>query len=233
MTNQQPAPTLATSVSTKYVAYYRVSTKKQGDSGLGLDAQRSAVAGFVRGAIVAEFTEVESGKRNQREQLGMAIGRAKKEGAVLVIAKLDRLSRNAGFIFALRDSGVSFQCVDLPEANTLTIGIFATLAQHEREMISQRTKAALDAKRAQGAVLGKPENLTPEAQAKGVAGNVRRAAQNENNRRAASMIGLMRQAGRNYTQIAEELNRAGFRTARGGEFQTTQVMRLIKRQPSG
>ena len=109
-----------------YVAYYRVSTKKQGESGLGLDAQRSAVAGFVKGAIIAEFTEVESGKKNQREQLRLAIGRAKKEGAVLVIAKLDRLSRNASFIFTLRDSGVNFQCVDMPDANTLTIGIFAT-----------------------------------------------------------------------------------------------------------
>ncbi len=231
MSNQLPMP--ATSGPTRYVAYYRVSTKKQGESGLGLDAQRSAVGNFVKGVIVAEFTEVESGKRNQREQLRLAIERTRKEGAVLVIAKLDRLSRNASFIFALRDSGVSFQCVDLPEANTLTIGIFATLAQHEREMISQRTKAALDAKRAQGAVLGKPENLTPDAQAKGVAGNVRRAALNENNRRAASMISMMRQAGRNYRQIANELNRAGFRTAQGGAFQATQVMRLSKRQTPG
>ena len=107
----------------KYVAYYRVSTKKQGDSGLGLEAQRAAVAGFVKGAIVAEFTEIESGKQDQRVQLRAAIDRAKKESAILVIAKLDRLSRNAGFIFALRDSGVNFQCVDMPDANTLTVGI--------------------------------------------------------------------------------------------------------------
>lgn len=223
-----PVPPPASDALKTYVAYYRVSTKKQGESGLGLDAQRSAVAGFVKGAIMAEFTEVESGKKNQREQLRLAIERAKKEGAVLVIAKLDRLSRNASFIFTLRDSGANFQCVDMPDANTLTIGIFATLAQHERELISGRTKAALAQKRAQGAKLGKPENLTPEAQAKGVAGNVRRAALNENNRRAASMIAQMRQAGQNLTQIAAELNRAGFRTARGGQFQPTQVMRLVK-----
>ena len=126
--------------NSKYVAYYRVSTKAQGDSGLGLEGQRSAVFNFVKGTIVAEFTEVESGKNNQRAQLSAAIDRAKKENAVLVIAKLDRLSRNASFIFTLRDSGVNFQCVDMPDANTLTIGIFATLAQHERELISSRTK---------------------------------------------------------------------------------------------
>ena len=222
--------TLTTTGPAKYVAYYRVSTKAQGDSGLGLEAQRSSVAGFVKGVIVAEFTEVESGKNNQRVQLAAAIERAKKEGAVLVIAKLDRLSRNASFIFTLRDSGVNFQCVDMPDANTLTIGIFATLAQHERELISSRTKAALQAKIAQGATLGKPENLTAEAQAKGVAGNVRRAASNENNRRASSMAEMMYRNGKNYTYIADELNRAGFRTAMGCQFQATQVMRLIKRK---
>lgn len=213
----------------KYVAYYRVSTRAQGDSGLELEAQRSAVAGFVKGTIVAEFTEVESGKNNQRIQLAAAIDRAKKEGAVLVIAKLDRLSRNASFIFTLRDSGVNFQCVDMPDANTLTIGIFATLAQHERELISSRTKAALDAKRAQGAVLGSPQNLTADAQRKGVAGNQRRALANENNRRASLMADMMYRNGKNYTHIADELNRSGFRTATGCEFQATQVRRLIKR----
>ena len=215
-----------------YVAYYRVSTKKQGESGLGLEAQRVAVAGFVKGKIVAEFTEQESGKRDNREQLRLAIERAKKEGAVLVIAKLDRLSRNASFIFTLRDSGVNFQCVDMPDANTLTIGIFATLAQHERELISSRTKAALSVLRSQGVTLGKPENLTIAARLKGSAANQQRAAVNENNRRATSLIHLMRGAGRSYADIAAELNRAGFQTARGSQFQATQVMRLIRRQES-
>jgi DNA invertase Pin-like site-specific DNA recombinase len=105
---------------------------------------------------VAEYTEIESGKNNQRVQLTAAIDRSKKEGAILVIAKLDRLSRNASFIFTLWDSGVNFQCVDMPDANTLTVGIFATLAQHEREPISSRTKAALQAKIAQGARLANP-----------------------------------------------------------------------------
>lgn len=214
---------------TRYVAYYRVSTRGQSESGLGLEGQRSAVAGFVRGPIVAEFTEVESGKNNQRVQLAAAIDRAKRENAVLVIAKLDRLSRNASFIFTLRDSGVNFQCVDMPDANTLTIGIFATLAQHERELISSRTRSALQAKIAQGATLGKPENLTSSAQAKGVAGNVARAVANENNRRALSMAQMMHKAGKNYSDIASQLNNSGFRTSRGCVFQATQVMRLIKR----
>ena len=113
----------------KYVAYYRVSTAKQGASGLGLEAQRASVHSYTRSAesIIAEYTEVESGKHDNREQLHAAISHAQRSSATLVIAKLDRLSRNAGFIFALRDSGVDFICADMPEANTLTIGIFATI----------------------------------------------------------------------------------------------------------
>ncbi|MBO0949186.1 recombinase family protein [Fibrella forsythiae] len=230
MTNSIPALSPAVTSPDKYVAYYRVSTKAQGNSGLGLEAQRASVAGFVNGVIVAEFTEVESGKQDKRQQLQLAIGRAKREGAVLIIAKLDRLSRNASFIFTLRDSGVNFQCVDIPDANTLTIGIFATLAQHERELISNRTKAALAAKIAQGAKLGKPQNLTAAAQVKGVAGNSRRAADNENNRRALALATTLHDAGLNYVRIANRLNEAGFLTARGCQFQATQVMRLVKRQ---
>jgi DNA invertase Pin-like site-specific DNA recombinase len=132
------------------VAYYRVSTAKQGESGLGLDAQRAAVMGYAKTTdkIAAEFTEVESGKRDARPVLAQAIAKAKEVGGVLVIAKLDRLSRNAGFIFSLRDSGVQFIAVDMPEANTLTIGIMAVMAQHERELISKRTKEGLQARQA-------------------------------------------------------------------------------------
>jgi len=214
---------------TLYVAYYRVSTKKQEASGLGLEAQRVAVAGFVRGRIVAEFTETESGKRDEREKLRLAIDRAKREGAVLVIAKLDRLSRNASFIFTLRDSGVNFQCVDMPDANTLTIGIFATLAQHERELISSRTKAALSVKKVAGIKLGTPENLTDADRAKGVVAVKQKAASNENNRRASSMVAMMRQVGKNFSEIARELNESGFRTAQGKQFHAMQVRRLAQR----
>ncbi|SFF03382.1 recombinase family protein [Spirosoma endophyticum] len=227
---KKSTPALVSTVLIKYVAYYRVSTKEQGDSGLGLEAQRTAVAGFIKGVILAEYTEVESGKNNQRLQLAEAINRAKKEGAILIIAKLDRLSRNASFIFALRDSGVNFQCVDLPDANTLTIGIFASLAQHERELISARTKAALAAKIAQGAKLGKPENLTAQGQQKGGETTRRNAVVDPANRRAFSVADIMFKAGKNYSQIADYLNQSGFQTVRGCAFQATQVMRLLKRQ---
>jgi len=118
----------------RYVAYYRVSTLRQGAFGLGMGAQRTSVETFTRGRglIVDEYKDVESGKRNDRPELMKAIGVCKTEGAVLLIAKLDRLTRNVAFIFALRDSGVAFVCADMPEANTLTIGVMATMAQHDR-----------------------------------------------------------------------------------------------------
>lgn len=213
----------------KYVAYYRVSTKKQGESGLGLEAQQEAVRCFVNGAIIAEFTEVESGKNDQRLQLAAAIDRANKERATLVIAKLDRLSRNAGFIFSLKDSGVNFECVDMPQANTLTIGIFATLAQHERELISSRTKAALQAKKERGEKLGKPENLTHAAQLAGGAARRRSALENIDNRRAASFAQTLRAQKLTLWQVAHKLNADGFRTSTGCEFRAGSVLRLLNR----
>lgn len=131
-----------------------MSTAKQGRSRLGLEAQRASVQAYVKdGQIVAEYIEVESGKRNNRPELAQAIERARREGATLIIAKLDRLARSVAVIFALRDSGVKFLACDLPEANTLTIGLLAALAQHERELISEMTKAALKAKKARGAYM--------------------------------------------------------------------------------
>jgi DNA invertase Pin-like site-specific DNA recombinase len=128
-----------------YFAYYRVSTQKQGASGLGLEAQRAAARAFVAApaSLRGEYVEIESGKKNHRPQLLAAIAAARQAGGVLLIAKLDRLSRNAGFIFTLRDAGVEFVCCDMPDANTLTVGLFAVLAQHERETISKRTKDGL------------------------------------------------------------------------------------------
>ncbi|MBN8906814.1 MAG: recombinase family protein, partial [Rhodospirillales bacterium] len=142
----------------RFVAYLRVSTARQGRSGLGLEAQREAVTAFVgaRGGklIAPEFVEVETGKRNDRPQLAAALKRCRTTGATLVVAKLDRLSRNAAFLMTLRDSGVSFVAADLPEANTMTVGVMAVVAQHEREAISRRTKEALAASRARGTKLG-------------------------------------------------------------------------------
>ena len=214
----------------KYVAYYRVSTAKQGASGLGLEAQQYAVVTFLKGQkITSEFVEVESGKKNNRPQLIAAIEQARKIKATLVIAKLDRLSRNASFIFTLKDSGVDFVCADMPDANTLTIGIFAVLAQHERELISSRTKAALQAKIAQGAKLGNPQNLTYADRVAGAQVLKEKALTNQNNKRAAAMIKLYRKQGLSWLGIAGKLNEDGFRTSRGREFQAVQVQRIIKR----
>lgn len=214
----------------KYVAYFRVSTAKQGASGLGLEAQQYAVATYLKGGHIAgEYIEVESGKKNNRPQLIAAIEHARKIKATLIIAKLDRLSRNASFIFTLKDSGVDFICADMPDANTLTIGIFAVLAQHERELISSRTKAALQAKIAQGAKLGKPENLTYQDRVAGAQAIRQRAAVNENNKRAAAMVKLYRAQGLNWLAIADKLNEDGFRASKGGAFQAVQVQRIYER----
>lgn len=215
-------------VTLSYIAYYRVSTKQQGQSGLGLEAQRTQVMGFIgsQGSLIREFVEVESGKRNTRPQLAQALTYARQHKARLVIAKLDRLSRNAGFIFALKDSGVDFVCADMPDANTLTIGIFATLAQHERELIGERTRKALAAKKQQGFRLGSPQNLTPQAQRKGVQAIKAKAAANENNQRALLTIRGYLQQEKTLQQIADELNASGFRTARGHTFQRVHIFRL-------
>ena|SRR5690349_5686449 len=144
-----------------FVAYYRVSTDRQGQSGLGLDAQRAAVAGFVgTRELVAEFTEVESGKRADRPQLVAALDLCRRQRAVLVTAKLDRLARNVAFIANLMESGVEVTAIDMPSANKLTLHILAAIAEHEREMISARTKAALAAARARGVRLGRPDGDT-------------------------------------------------------------------------
>jgi DNA invertase Pin-like site-specific DNA recombinase len=213
-----------------YVAYLRVSTQKQGQSGLGLEAQRAAVGTFTQEAhLVGEFVEVESGKQNQRPQLATAMALAKAKGATLLIAKLDRLSRNAGFIFQLRDAGVDFVCCDMPDANTLTVGVFAVLAQHERELIPKRTKEALAAKLAQGAQLGTPANLTPADRQKGRDQSVAKAHAHEHNEQAAAHILLLREKGFNHSQIAEKLNLLRFVTRHGKPFRAEQVKRLYLR----
>ena len=211
------------------VAYLRVSTQKQGQSGLGLEAQRAAGTFMQAAYLVEEFVEVESGKKNERPQLQADMFLAEANGATLLIAKLDRLSRNARFIFQLRDAEVDFVCCDMPDANTLTVGIFAVLAQHERELISQRTKAALAAKQAQGALLGTPANLTLAATQKGRDSNQAKAHANEHNERAAAHILLLREKGLNYSQIAKKLNALRFVTRYGKPFRAEQVKRLYLR----
>ncbi|MBC3539813.1 recombinase family protein [Rufibacter sp. H-1] len=214
-----------------FTAYYRVSTQKQGASALGLEAQQYSVNAFIygKGILVAEFTEVESGKKDNRPELAKAIAHAKATNSTLVIAKLDRLSRNAGFIFALRDSGVDFIAADLPEANTLTIGIFAVMAQHEREMISKRTKDALAAKKAQGYSLGTPSNLTNEGRLNSLKTRQNNALEDKANVQATELVTMYHEKGMKLQQIADKLNEKGFTTRRGKAFVPTTVKRLLDR----
>lgn len=212
------------------VAYFRVSTQKQGASGLGLEGQRACVGEYAKrtgGKILSEFTEVESGKNNSRVKLAEAIAEAKRTGSLLVIAKLDRLARNAGFIFTLKEAGVNFAACDIPEANTLTVGIFAVLAQHEAELISSRTKSALAAKKARGEKLGTPTNLTNAAREKGREAHSRNAANNQNTKTAKGYANLLREGGATLRHIADTLNAEGFKTPRGGQFAAVQVARLL------
>jgi DNA invertase Pin-like site-specific DNA recombinase len=218
-------------VTTYYVPYYRVSTARQGQSGLGLEAQRAAVAAFVADSaqLLGEFVEIESGKKNQRPQLLAAIAAARAVGATLLIAKLDRLSRNAGFIFDLRDSGVAFVCCDMPDANTLTVGLFAVIAQHERETISKRTKEALTAKKARGAQLGTPANLTLAVIEKSRCIRQANAQSNQQNLQATRLGSLMHKQGYTLQKIAQELNESGYRTRRGKLYLPMSIQRLLKR----
>src|SRR3989440_7263286 len=141
--------------STKYIAYFRVSTARQGRSGLGLEAQRQAVQSHLNGVKpISEFTEVESGRRSDRPKLAEALAACRVHKATLVIAKLDRLARNVAFVSNLMDAGVEFEAVDFPQANRLTIHILAAVAEHEARMISERTRAALAAAKERGRLLG-------------------------------------------------------------------------------
>jgi DNA invertase Pin-like site-specific DNA recombinase len=212
----------------KFVAYFRVSTDRQGKSGLGLEAQRKAVLDYLNGGsweLVQEFVEVESGKHSDRQQLAAALAACKKHRAKLVIAKLDRLSRNLAFIAALMESGVEFVAVDNPHANKLTIHILAAVAQHEREMISERTKAALAAAKARGQRLGNPRLF--EAAKLG-----RKAALANARRFAANILPIIEEIERSgitsHNAIATKLNERNVRTARGGKWTHVQVGAVLR-----
>ena len=214
----------------KYVAYYRVSTQRQGQSGLGLEAQKEEVQRTISGKeLIKSFTDIESGKKANRPELDKALAFCKKEDATLIIAKLDRLSRDVSFIFNLRDSGVKFKACDLPDLNTVTLGVFASFAQYEGEKISERTSEALQAKiKREGKWWGKA-NLTPEARKKGAEATRELANRNLNNQRAMAYIEMMIPKHYTLEQMANELNKSGFKTSRGKEFTSMQVSRLKKR----
>lgn len=213
-----------------YITYYRVSTQKQGQSGLGLEAQKAAVAQFTGNCtdcIIGSYTDIETGKNNERPELLKAIAQAKQTGAKLLIAKLDRLSRNAAFILTLKDSGVNFVCCDMPEANVLTIGIMAIIAQQEREMISKRTKEALQAKKVRVGEWRKGK-ITAETHAKGQVAIKAKAANNQNTMRAKNYAKTLSSQGLTLQEIADRLNAEGHRTATGKQYHRTSVNRLLK-----
>lgn len=221
----------------KFVAYYRVSTQAQGRSGLGLDAQRKAVEDYLNGGrwnLMAEHIEVESGKQNDRPELTKALAGCRVHGATLVVAKLDRLSRNAAFLLTLRDAGVAFVAVDLPDANRMTVGIMAVVAEHEREAISARTKAALDAARRRGVLLGNPAHLNQSARRLGTlaSANVRQARATQRAIDLAPTIAELRRSGASTLRaLAQELNGQGIPAARGGRWTASQVRRLLADLP--
>lgn len=208
----------------KFIAYYRVSTQKQGESGLGLEAQRNAVVTYLNGGnwdLVEEFVEVESGKRKNRPQLAAAIAACKKQKATLVIAKLDRLARNVHFISGLMESGVDFIAADNPHANRLTVQILAVVAEEEARQISERTKAALAAAKARGVELGANGKRLAEAN---------REAANTRAQDLAPVLEEIRAKGHETVkEITAELNRREIPTARGGQWHPTSTQRLLQR----
>jgi DNA invertase Pin-like site-specific DNA recombinase len=224
----------------KFVSYLRVSTERQGRSGLGLEAQRSAVNEHLNGGdweLVAEFVEVESGRRNDRPNLAKALHRARVTGATLLIAKLDRLSRDAHFLLGLERAGIEFVACDMPHANRLTVGIMALVAEQEREAISQRTKAALAAAKARGTKLGNPNGASVLRSAgagkpgwtAGAEGNKRSAEEFAN--RVLPVIADIRASGTSSLEgIAAELNARGILTSRRGAWYAGTVKRVLARE---
>lgn len=203
----------------RYVTYLRVSTKQQGQSGLGLEAQRSAVQHFTRdGEVLAEYVEVESGTRNDRPELARAMAHARKAKAKLVIAKLDRLARNVHFISGLIEAKVDFVAVDMPAANKAMLQMMAVFAEMERDMISKRTTDALAAARARGVKLGGYREGAAEACT---------AAAERRNAEAKAVAVEAREAGMTLVEIVGELAKRGIKAPRGGGWSPTQVRRLL------
>lgn len=207
----------------EYVAYYRVSTARQGKSGLGLEAQRAAVRSFLKSGkddLLGEFTEVESGRRKNRPQLLAALAACRKSKATLLIAKLDRLARNVAFVANLMESKVTFRAVDMPDANELTIHIMAAMAQHEAKAVSDRTRAALAAAQARGRKLGKHGKV--------LAKKNRKEAQ-AFARQLAPVVRQLRKEHPTLQALARALNRKSVKTGRNGKWHPTTVKRLLDR----
>ncbi len=225
----------------KSIAYYRVSTHKQGKSVLGLEGQQAAVVEYVQrqnGEILAQYNEVETGKSKTRPQLLKAIAHARRSKATLVVAKLDRLARNVAFTSALMEAKVDFVACDNPHANKFTIHILAAVAEHEAEQISHRTKVALAAAKARGVKLGSARpghwkgreslRLAGLTKARSAAAEANRAATTESYADLVPIVRSFRARGATLQAIANEMNRMGHTTRRGKVWSRTQVSRLLK-----
>jgi DNA invertase Pin-like site-specific DNA recombinase len=214
----------------KFVAYRRVSTKRQGASGLGLEAQERMIADHIArvgGKLLSSFTEVESGKRNDRPQLRKALALARKQKATLVVAKLDRLARNVAFVSALMESKVEFKAADFPEANRLMIHILAAVAEYEAKLISDRTKAGLESRRLRGFILGTIANLVA---GKSPAPAMNKAKAQAEAERLRPVINQMSKDGiTSVRSVCAALNDRGYVTGRGMAWHPTSVARLLSR----
>jgi len=220
-------------MNTTYVAYLRQSTKKQEISGLGIEAQREIIHKYLgQEKPIAEFVETESGKRTDRPKLAEALALCRKTKSTLIVAKLDRLSRNVAFTSKLLESDVEIKFCDFPEANRLVLHIIASIAEYEAGLISQRTKQSLKAKKARGIQLGKPENLTNNLD-RAIENSKRaikkKAKENPNNMRAIAMLRVLVGKDMSLSEMARRLNNEGFVTSQGKQFSAWQVSVLLNR----
>jgi DNA invertase Pin-like site-specific DNA recombinase len=218
----------------KFIAYYRVSTKKQGQSGLGLEAQKAAVTDYLNGGrwkLLTHFTEIESGKHSDRPELMKALTMCRLRGATLVVAKLDRLARNVHFLSGLMESKVEFVAADMPQANTLTIHVLAAVAEAEAKAISARTKAALAAAKARGVVLGGNRENVRKAYKKGNRASIK-ARRAQAQARVADLMPIInevrREGATSLRQIANALTDRGIPAPRGGAWQAAQMQRVLR-----
>ena len=217
---------------TKFIAYYRVSTNKQGHAGLGMQAQRDSVANYLattKGELLEEYTEVQSGKKNDRPELEKALRKCKLTGCTLLIAKIDRLSRNASFLLSLKDSNLAFVAADMPEANRLTVGLMAVMAEYESQKISERTTAALKVAKARGVKLGNPRLDEVRCTDITAAQTARIAKAKARNTQILDVINeIQSEAGKlSLRAICRRLNDAGYKTSRGKNWQPTSVKRIL------
>ena len=218
----------------RFISYLRVSTKAQGASGLGLEGQRKAVADYLNGGrwnLISEVVEVESGKNSDRPRLAEALKLCRLHGATLVVAKLDRLARDAHFLLGLSKAGVEFVACDMPSANRMTVGIMAVVAEEEARMISTRTKAALAAAKARGVKLGGDRGATISESTR-IKGNAARLAKAQGRASDLSDViaGIRADGASSLREIAAGLNDRGIPTARGGQWSAVQVQRVLQRQ---